>query len=657
MSCLWTWCCPVHEDASDMDSKGTEEQQIEMTKKGKKKRRRSQWRIHWKKERKNNFNKDEETEKDQRLINQQPAKVEEEAHVLGLPVGLASSLESVSAGMLEATAPPPQDNLTKEEDAAVQHLMETLLEEVGTCMEQLLTENEHMDTNLAEIEEETVEKHLDHLVSSNNGVADAIRELIDIMFDDALSASLQPLDLLVSPKDDTGTVIRELLDILFDDALSASLQPLENEQMDTNLDKTEEETVEKHLDHLVSSNNGVADAIRELIDIMFDDALSASLQPLENEQMDTNLEKTEEETVEKHLDHLVSSNKDAADAIRELLEIMFDDVLSASLQPLEKDVISLIEAETQPEATENRLNVCLEESQAPENQCLNIEKSHRPEEEKTKKKKTRRGTRGKGRKIFYKKEKYPHDKLDGQRGSSGQTNNVKNCGHESRELVHPRRVHSEWDGEALQRVSNPGDVVIGGLFPIHNSIIENNTVKPTAWMCDLASIDMEVLLYSQAMIYSIEKINNSSLLPEVKIGYKIYDTCSSVSMALSASLDLMNGETPDEKCLVPNDDRNNTVKAVIGERSSEVSVAVARLLALPLMTQVTQFNCSKSCKPGFEFYTLDPEEPCCKGCKRCEPNFFSNDALSFSWGSLQMPIAGQDCRSSACPSPYVPPAS
>ncbi|KAL6478057.1 hypothetical protein MHYP_G00138920 [Metynnis hypsauchen] len=160
--------------------------------------------------------------------------------------------------------------------------------------------------------------------------------------------------------------------------------------MDTNLDKTEEETVEKHLDLLVSPKDDTGTVIRELLDILFDDALSASLQPLENEQMDTNLDKTEEETVEKHLDHLVSSNKDAADAIRELLEIMFDDVLSASLQPLD------------------------------------IEKSHRPEEEKTNKKKTRRGTRGKGRKIFYKKEKYPHDKLDGQRGSrgsSGQTNN------------------------------------------------------------------------------------------------------------------------------------------------------------------------------------------------------------------------------------------
>ncbi|KAL6477862.1 hypothetical protein MHYP_G00136970 [Metynnis hypsauchen] len=363
---------------------------------------------------------------------------------------------------LEATAPPPQDNLIKEEDAAVQHLMETLLEEVGTCMEQLLKAETVQitvaDEAAAEATNSTMgiclegceEKHLDLLMSSKDDTGKVIRELLDILLDDALSASLQPLaenehmdtnlaeieeetvekhlDHLVSSNKGVADAIRELIDIMFDDALSASLQPLENDQMDTKLDKTEEQTVEKHMDHLVSSNNGVADAIRELIDIMFDDALSASLQPLENEQMDTNLDKTEEETVEKHLDHLVSSNKDVADAIRELLEIMFDDVLSASLQPLEKDVISIIEAEAQPEATENRLNVCLEESQAPENQCLNIEKSHRPEEEKTNKKKTRRGTRGKGRKIFYKKEKYPHDKLDGQRGSrgsSGQTNNAE----------------------------------------------------------------------------------------------------------------------------------------------------------------------------------------------------------------------------------------
>ncbi|KAL6482142.1 hypothetical protein MHYP_G00102220 [Metynnis hypsauchen] len=236
---------------------------------------------------------------------------------------------------------------------AIGELLETLFDDALLASLQPL-ENKIMDNNQVETEEESQEKHLDHLVSSNKDVADAIGELLETLFDDALSASLQPLenkimdtnqveteeesqekhlDHLVSSNKDVADAIGELLETLFDDALSASLQPLaDNKIMDTNLAETEKETQEKHLDHLVSSNKDVADAIGELLEILFDDALSASLQPLEKKIMDTNLAETEEDTQEKHLAHLVSSNKDVADAIGELLEIMFDD---ASLHPLE----------------------------------------------------------------------------------------------------------------------------------------------------------------------------------------------------------------------------------------------------------------------------------------------------------------------------------
>ncbi|KAL6465846.1 hypothetical protein MHYP_G00259790 [Metynnis hypsauchen] len=494
MSCLWTWCCRGREDDSDSDSKGTEEQR-EKRKKGQKKRRRNKWRIHWKKERKT-IDKEEEAKKEQRLVDQQPVKVEEGAHVLGLPVGLASSLENVSAETLEATAPPPQDNLTEEEDAAIEHLMKTLVDEVGMRMEQLLKAEtvqimvadeaaaEATNNAMSVCLEESEEKHLDRLVSSTDDTGKVIRELLEILFDDALSASLQPLaenelmdtnlakteeetvekhlDHLVSSNKDVADAIRELLEILFDDALSASLQPLENEIMDTNLTQTEEETVEKHLDHLLSSNKDVADAIRELLEVLFDDALSASLQPLENEIMDTSIDKTEEETQEKHLDHLVSSNNDVADAIRELLEIMLHNVFSASLQPLEDktrqltkvtdseakdqtypdledpeptdvhplaDEEQLKDHEAAPKPAEEQLD--LKEASYSDHQPLDVKKSLPPEEEQTSKRKTRRGTRGKGRKIIYNKEKHPNDKLDGQRGSSGQTN----CSQERREGI------------------------------------------------------------------------------------------------------------------------------------------------------------------------------------------------------------------------------
>ncbi|KAL7868616.1 hypothetical protein SRHO_G00100000 [Serrasalmus rhombeus] len=71
--------------------------------------------------------------------NQQPAKVEGEADVLDLPVGLVSgSLASVSAETLENPVPPLQWNLAAEMEEAIEHLMKTLLNEVETNVEQRL---------------------------------------------------------------------------------------------------------------------------------------------------------------------------------------------------------------------------------------------------------------------------------------------------------------------------------------------------------------------------------------------------------------------------------------------------------------------------------------------------------------------------------------
>ncbi|KAL6466125.1 hypothetical protein MHYP_G00262580 [Metynnis hypsauchen] len=227
MSCLWTWCCRGRVDDSDTDSKGPEEQNEERKKGKKKKKSGRKWRVRFKKDRKSKVKKEEDTEKEQRLIDQQPVKVEEEAHVLGLPVGLASSLEIISAETLEATAPPPQDHLTEEEDAAIQHLLDTLLDEVGMRMEQLL-------------KAETVQ-----IMVADEAAAEATNKAMNVLQE---GSEEKHLDHLVSPTDDTGNVIRELLDSLFDDALSASLQPLaENELMDNNLEKTEEKILEKHL--------------------------------------------------------------------------------------------------------------------------------------------------------------------------------------------------------------------------------------------------------------------------------------------------------------------------------------------------------------------------------------------------------------------------
>ncbi|XP_051727383.1 extracellular calcium-sensing receptor-like [Ctenopharyngodon idella] len=74
------------------------------------------------------------------------------------------------------------------------------------------------------------------------------------------------------------------------------------------------------------------------------------------------------------------------------------------------------------------------------------------------------------------------------------------------------------------------------------------------------------------MVFAIEEINNrADILPGVSLGYKIYDSCGSIEMALRASLSLVNGENASQlSCQRP-----NTVQAIIAETSSTPTIATS----------------------------------------------------------------------------------
>lgn len=73
------------------------------------------------------------------------------------------------------------------------------------------------------------------------------------------------------------------------------------------------------------------------------------------------------------------------------------------------------------------------------------------------------------------------------------------------------------------------------------------------------------------------------MLPNVSVGYEIYDTCGDVTNTIRATLSMM--EDIQGQGVKPNVTKPH-VKVVIGERYSEKSIAVARLLALPSVAQV-----------------------------------------------------------------------
>lgn len=96
------------------------------------------------------------------------------------------------------------------------------------------------------------------------------------------------------------------------------------------------------------------------------------------------------------------------------------------------------------------------------------------------------------------------------------------------------------------------------------------------------------------MIFAIDEINNSStLLPNITLGYRIFDTCNTVSKALEATLSFVaqnkiDSLNLDEFCNCT--DHIPATIAVVGAAGSALSTAVANLLGLFYIPQVNKFR-------------------------------------------------------------------
>ncbi|XP_033498862.2 G-protein coupled receptor family C group 6 member A-like [Epinephelus lanceolatus] len=158
----------------------------------------------------------------------------------------------------------------------------------------------------------------------------------------------------------------------------------------------------------------------------------------------------------------------------------------------------------------------------------------------------------------------------------------------------------------LLRAYSPGDIIIGGLFPIH--LQTNRSTMPGSLACrDYA---VQSFLRSQVMIYAIREINQRTprVLPNITIGYDIYDTCGDASFAISATLQLLKSQSDPQSCLVPASSQSALTepktKAVIGEAFSEVSIAVARIVALSSVAQISYASTSELLSRKLKFPTF-----------------------------------------------------
>ncbi|XP_075046956.1 taste receptor type 1 member 1 [Mixophyes fleayi] len=133
----------------------------------------------------------------------------------------------------------------------------------------------------------------------------------------------------------------------------------------------------------------------------------------------------------------------------------------------------------------------------------------------------------------------------------------------------------------------PGDYIIGGLFSNHKADV-SIVSTPQIDICDSTNFNSHGYHLFQAMRFGIEEINNSStLLPNVTLGYDLFDTCSD-SANLYGTLKIL------YQCMKPfikmqNNYTDYKMKAIalVGPASSSFAFVTAGILGKFLVPQIS----------------------------------------------------------------------
>uniref|UniRef100_A0A8B9GQB5 G-protein coupled receptors family 3 profile domain-containing protein n=1 Tax=Astyanax mexicanus TaxID=7994 RepID=A0A8B9GQB5_ASTMX len=162
------------------------------------------------------------------------------------------------------------------------------------------------------------------------------------------------------------------------------------------------------------------------------------------------------------------------------------------------------------------------------------------------------------------------------------------------------------------QLSKDGDIIVGGIFPFHTLISDEVSLKiSNASFCiPLISLDFRAFQYSQSLIFAIEEINNSSsLLPGVSLGYKIYDTCSSMARGVKVAMALINGNDNMPQggvCTKP-----DQVQAIIGDTASSPCMAIAKSIgpfSFPIISHYATCECLSDKKKYPSFLRTIPSD-------------------------------------------------
>uniref|UniRef100_A0A3P9LT62 Olfactory receptor C family, h1 n=1 Tax=Oryzias latipes TaxID=8090 RepID=A0A3P9LT62_ORYLA len=160
----------------------------------------------------------------------------------------------------------------------------------------------------------------------------------------------------------------------------------------------------------------------------------------------------------------------------------------------------------------------------------------------------------------------------------------------------------------LPLLSKKGDITIGGAFSVYTQTPKSSpslTETPEPLICS----SFREFQFAQTMMFAIEEINNSSsLLPNVSVGYKIFDSCGSTLPSTRAAMGLINGQ---EKTFEKTCTGQSTVHAIVGASKSSSTIVlsqIAGIFQIPVISHFSTCACLSNRKEHPSFFRTIPSD-------------------------------------------------